>query len=185
MTVAEAILQTLAGAGVRTTFGLPGVHNLGFWEARGDRVPEIIGTRHEQTTVYAADGLARASGGLGVSLTTTGPGAANAVGAFGEAAASGSPVLLVSSDTSTRIARAGVVRGGLHESTDQGAIFGEPGQGDLSAAHRCGGGRGGCARRGGCDAVAARPCLCGRSDRPSGPARRVAASRRAAANGTG
>jgi thiamine pyrophosphate-dependent acetolactate synthase large subunit-like protein len=123
MTVAEAILQTLAGAGVRTTFGLPGVHNLGFWEARGDRVPEIIGTRHEQTTVYAADGLARASGGLGVSLTTTGPGAANAVGAFGEAAASGSPVLLVSSDTSTRIAGAGVVRGGLHESTDQGAIF--------------------------------------------------------------
>ena len=123
MTVAEAILQTLARAGVRTTFGLPGVHNLSFWEATGPGVPEIIGTRHEQTTVYAADGLARAGGGLGVSLTTTGPGVANAVGAFGEAAASGSPVLLISSDTSTRIARAGVVRGGLHESADQGAMF--------------------------------------------------------------
>lgn len=123
MTVAEAILRTLAGAGVRTTFGLPGVHNLAFWEAAGDGIPEIIGTRHEQTTVYAADGLARAGGGLGVSLTTTGPGAANAVGAFGEAAASGSPVLLIASDTSTRIARAGVVRGGLHESADQAAMF--------------------------------------------------------------
>ncbi len=123
MTVAEAILRTLAGAGVRTTFGLPGVHNLAFWEASGDELPEIIGTRHEQTTVYAADGLARSGGGLGVSLTTTGPGAANAVAAFGEAAASGSPVLLIASDTSTRIARPGVVRGALHESADQGAMF--------------------------------------------------------------
>lgn len=42
-----------------------------------------------ETTVYATDGLARAGGGLGVSLTTTGPGVANALGAFGEAAASG------------------------------------------------------------------------------------------------
>jgi len=123
-TVAEAILQTLATAGVRTTFGLPGVHNLAFWEAAATGLPEIIGTRHEQTTVYAADGLARAGGGLGVALVTTGPGAANAVGAFGEAAASGSPVLLIASDTSTRIARPGVVRGGLHESADQGAMFG-------------------------------------------------------------
>jgi thiamine pyrophosphate-dependent acetolactate synthase large subunit-like protein len=122
-TVATAILQTLAGAGVQTAFGLPGVHNLGFWEAEGGDVPEIVGTRHEQTTVYAADGMARAGGGLGVSLTTTGPGVANAAGAFGEAAVSGSPVLLVSSDTSTRIARPGVVRGGLHESSNQGAIF--------------------------------------------------------------
>jgi acetolactate synthase-1/2/3 large subunit len=123
MTVAEAILRTLTGAGVDTAFGLPGVHNLAFWEAVGAGIPEIIGTRHEQTTVYAADGMARAGGGLGVSLTTTGPGAANALAAFGEAAASGSPVLLIASDTSTRIARAGVVRGGLHESADQAAMF--------------------------------------------------------------
>jgi thiamine pyrophosphate-dependent acetolactate synthase large subunit-like protein len=118
---ASAILQTLAAAGVRTAFGLPGVHNLAFWAGEGPL--EIIGTRHEQTTVYAADGLARATGGLGVALTTTGPGAANAVAAFGEAAACGSPVLLVASDTSTAIARSGVVRGGLHESADQAALF--------------------------------------------------------------
>jgi thiamine pyrophosphate-dependent acetolactate synthase large subunit-like protein len=127
---ASAILQTLAAAGVRTAFGLPGVHNLSFWAADGPL--EIIGTRHEQTTVYAADGLARASGGLGVALTTTGPGAANAVAAFGEAAACGSPVLLVASDTSTAIARPGVVRGGLHESADQAALF----QALAKAVHR-------------------------------------------------
>lgn len=121
-TVAEAVLRTLANAGVRTVFGLPGVHNLAFWRVRGD-VPAIMGVRHEQTTVYAADGLARASGGLGVALTTTGPGAANAVAAFGEAAAAGSPVLLLASEISTAIAKQGVMRGALHESPDQAAIF--------------------------------------------------------------
>lgn len=122
-TVAGAVLDTLGAVGVRTAFGLPGVHNLAFWRVEGDGVPAIMGVRHEQTTVYAADGLARASGGLGVALTTTGPGAANAVGAFGEAAVSGSPVVLVASEISTALARAGVPRGVLHESKDQAGMF--------------------------------------------------------------
>jgi acetolactate synthase-1/2/3 large subunit len=121
-TVAQAVLRTLHNAGVRTAFGLPGVHNLAFWRATGD-VPTIMGVRHEQTTVYAADGLARAGGGLGVALTTTGPGAANAAGAFGEAAAAGSPVVLVASEIPTSIARPGVLRGALHETRDQAGIF--------------------------------------------------------------
>ena len=121
-TVARAVLDVLGGAGVDTVFGLPGVHNLAFWrDAVG--TPEIIVVRHEQTTVYAADGLARATGGLGAALTTTGPGAANAAGAFGEAAASGTPLVLIASEISTRLARPGVVRGVLHEARDQAAIF--------------------------------------------------------------
>ena len=51
----------------------------------------LVGVRHEQTAVYAADGYARATGRLGVALVTTGPGAANTLGATGEAMASGSP----------------------------------------------------------------------------------------------
>jgi thiamine pyrophosphate-dependent acetolactate synthase large subunit-like protein len=121
--VARRVLEALAGVGVRHVFGLPGVHNLAFWRETGADLPVIIGVRHEQTAVYAADGLARASGGLGAALTTTGPGAANAVGAFGEAASSGSPVLMVASEISTRLARPGVMRGVLHESRDQAAIF--------------------------------------------------------------
>lgn len=138
-TTAGAILDMLAAAGVRTVFGLPGVHNLAFWRETGPGRPRITGVRHEQTTVYAADGLARASGGLGVALTTTGPGAANAVGAFGEAWASGSPVLLIASEvpsawpggdaagggTDRGSAPPGMsqVRGLLHESPDQAALF--------------------------------------------------------------
>jgi acetolactate synthase-1/2/3 large subunit len=122
-TVARRVLEVLCDAGARTAFGLPGVHNLAFWREAGPGAPEIVVVRHEQTTVYAADGLARATGRLGVALTTTGPGAANAVGAFGEAAASHSPLVLVASEISTRLRRPGVVRGVLHESSDQAALF--------------------------------------------------------------
>ena len=108
--VARRILEAFAAAGVATAFGLPGVHNLSFWRETGPGLPRIVGVRHEQTAVYAADGLARRTGGLGVALTTTGPGAANATGAFGEAAASGSPVVLVASEVSTKVARPGVRR---------------------------------------------------------------------------
>ena len=76
-TVAGVILDLLWEAGVKTTFGIPGVHNLAFWDALGPNRPAIVGVRHEQTTAYAADGVARTTGSLGVALTTTGPGAAN------------------------------------------------------------------------------------------------------------
>src|ERR1700709_777510 len=122
-TVAGAVLDILGRAGVRTAFALPGVHNLQFWRDAGPEAPELMLVRHEQTTVYAADGWARSTGGLGVALTTTGPGAANAAGACGEAPACGTPVLMIASEISTKLARPGVVRGVLHESRDQAAIF--------------------------------------------------------------
>src|SRR5689334_5667880 len=122
-TVARAVLEVLHRAGVTTAFGLPGVHNLQLWRDAGEGTPELVVVRHEQTTVYAADGLARTGGGLGVALTTTGPGAANAVAAFGEAAAAGSPVLLVASEAPTALRRPGVVRGLLHEMADQASLF--------------------------------------------------------------
>ncbi len=78
----------------------PGVHNLPLWSGAGaGRRPRVVGVRHEQAAGYAADAAARATGRLGVALTTTGPGFANALAAFGEAFASRSPVLLVSSET--------------------------------------------------------------------------------------
>ena len=79
--------------------------------------------RHEQTAAYAADGYARASGRLGVALVTTGPGAANTLAAVGEAAASHSPVLVIATDVPSALRRPGVVRGLLHESRDQAALF--------------------------------------------------------------
>lgn len=88
---ADLAAEALAAADVRLVFGLPGVHNLALYRACHDAGIRIVGSRHEQATVYAADGLARATGSVGVALTTTGPGAANAVAATGEAWASGPP----------------------------------------------------------------------------------------------
>ncbi|MEI7550231.1 MAG: thiamine pyrophosphate-binding protein [Actinomycetes bacterium] len=121
-TLAQAILERLAAAGVTQVFGLPGVHNLAFWEASGE-IPTIVGVRHEQTAGYAADGLARVSGGLGVAITTTGPGAANVVAAFGESAVSHSKVIVLASEVSTALRKPGVSRGILHEMADQSALF--------------------------------------------------------------
>jgi len=122
-TGAEVVVATLARAGVRVCFGLPGVHNLALWEAlRGSGI-RLVGVRHEQAAAYAADGYARASGELGVALVTTGRGAANTLAAVGEAFAAGERVLVVATDIATTLRRPGVRLGVLHETADQAAMF--------------------------------------------------------------
>jgi thiamine pyrophosphate-dependent acetolactate synthase large subunit-like protein len=122
-TGAELLVAGLESAGVKVCFGLPGVHNLAAWKALDGSSIRLIGVRHEQTAVYAADGYARASGNVGVAITTTGPGAANTLGALGEAWASGSPVVVIATDIPSSIRRPGVHRGALHEASDQEAMF--------------------------------------------------------------
>src|SRR5215208_4981627 len=122
-TGAQLIVEALEGEGVEVAFGLPGVHNLALWEALRSSSIRLVGVRHEQAAAYAADGYARATGRLGVALTTTGPGAANTLGAVGEAWASRSPVLVIATDIAAALRRPGVHRGVLHECTDQAAMF--------------------------------------------------------------
>ena len=110
-TGAQVIVAQLEDAGVEVCFGLPGVHNLAIWKALGESPIRLVGVRHEQAAAYAADGYARATGRLGVALTTTGPGAANTLGAVGEAWASRSPVLVIATDIPTTLRRPGVYRG--------------------------------------------------------------------------
>jgi len=131
-TGARLIVDLLHERGVDVCFGLPGVHNLPLWEALRDSRIRLIGVRHEQAAAYAADGYARASGRLGVALTTTGPGAANTLGAVGEAWASRSPVLVIATDIPSSLRRPEVYRGVLHETTDQAAMFAPV----VKAAHR-------------------------------------------------
>ena len=116
-------MAALEAAGVEVAFGLPGVHNLALWRELNASPLRLVGVRHEQTAAYAADGYARASGRLGVALTTTGPGAANTLAAVGEAWASRQPVVVIATDIPTKARRAGVWRGTLHEATDQAAMF--------------------------------------------------------------
>jgi acetolactate synthase-1/2/3 large subunit len=131
-TGAQLIVERLERAGVEVAFGLPGVHNLALWEAVRESSIRLVGVRHEQAAAYAADGYARATGRLGVALTTTGPGAANTLGAVGEAWAARSPILVIATDIPAALRRPGVYRGVLHEATDQAAMF----RPVVKAAHR-------------------------------------------------
>src|SRR3954469_16688053 len=122
-TGAQVIVAELERAGVSVCFGLPGVHNLALWAALRSSSIRLVGVRHEQAAAYAADGYARATGELGVALTTTGPGAANTLGAVGEAWASRSPILVIATDIPSGLRRAGEYRGVLHETDGQSAMF--------------------------------------------------------------
>ena len=122
-TGAGSVVSTLEQLDVGLAFGLPGVHNLAIWKALSGSPIRLVGVRHEQTAVYAADGFARATGRLGVALVTTGPGAANALAATGEAMASSSPVLVIATEIPSTLRRDRVYRGVLHETRDQTAMF--------------------------------------------------------------
>ncbi len=123
MTGGEALVAALRALDVEVAFGLPGVHNLAAWRGFPGSGVRLVGVRHEQTAGYAADGWARATGRLGVALTTTGPGASNVVTAVGEAWASHSPLLVVATDVPTTVRRPGQYRGVLHETVDQAGFF--------------------------------------------------------------
>ena len=118
MTGGQALMRSLYREGVRVIFGLPGVQLYHALDALND-VPGIrfISTRHEQATVYMADGYARAGGGIGTALMVPGPGLLNAAAAISTAYSASSPVLVVSGQIERDLI--GADRGILHEVNDQ------------------------------------------------------------------
>lgn len=115
---ADAIVEALDALGVQDVFCVASVHNLPILDALHRRgTIRVINTRHEQGAVHAADGYARCSGRLGVAITSTGPGAANSMGALLEARFSGSPVLMLTGQVESRYLGQG--RGFLHEAESQ------------------------------------------------------------------
>ena len=93
---ADALVRTLAAAGVRKMFALSGNHVMPVFDAALDAGVDIIHVRHEAAAVHMADAWARLTGEVGVALVTGGPGHANAVSALYTALEAESPVLLLS-----------------------------------------------------------------------------------------
>ncbi|MFD0900624.1 thiamine pyrophosphate-binding protein [Actinomadura sediminis] len=112
----DLLVQVLREHGVTTVFGVVSVHNLPLVEAV-DRDLRFVAVRHEAAAVNAADAHARASGGLGCALTSTGTGAGNAAGALIEALTAGSRVLHVTGNIDSEYLGQG--RGVIHETKDQ------------------------------------------------------------------
>ena len=119
---ADGIVHALTEAGVSTIFGIPSIHNIGLYESLR-REPSIrhIVCRHETGATHMADGYARASGGLGVIISSTGPGAGFTVSALQEAWGSCSPVLMIT--TNIDAAKIGQGLGVLHELEEQTSLF--------------------------------------------------------------
>jgi acetolactate synthase-1/2/3 large subunit len=117
-TVGDLVAEFLTACGVTTVFGIASVHNIPMLDAIGRRnAVRFVMTRGELGGTHMADGYARASGGLGVMLSSTGPGAANAVGGLIEARFAGSPVLHITGQTSTRFVDREM--GTVHDPHDQ------------------------------------------------------------------
>jgi acetolactate synthase-1/2/3 large subunit len=112
----DLLVAVLRDAGVDTVFGVVSVHNLPLVEAVSRHL-RFVPVRHEASAVNAADGYARAGGGLGCALTSTGTGAGNAAGSLVEALAAGTSVLHVTGQV--ELAHLGSGRGFIHETKDQ------------------------------------------------------------------
>ena len=119
----QAVVDSLLSQGVSQSFGLISVHTVDIYDAlraAQDRIA-YVGGRHESAVVYMADGYSRASGKPGVCFTSTGPGAANSIGAMGEAYACSSAVLNITSNCESGLVDSG--RGALHEPRHQLDMF--------------------------------------------------------------
>jgi len=101
VTVADAIGSALAGAGVRTVFGLVGSGNFHLVNALTRAGATFIATRHEGAAITAADACARVSGLPGVVTVHQGPGLTNAMTGLAEAAKSRTPLLLLAPETAS------------------------------------------------------------------------------------
>lgn len=90
------MVKCLEEEGVSTIFGYPGGAILPFYDALrdSDKVRHVL-TAHEQGAAHAADGFARASGGVGVCCATSGPGATNLVTGLANAFLDSIPVVAI------------------------------------------------------------------------------------------
>ena len=122
MTGGEAVYQTLLAAGVEYVFGITSVHNIPIYDAiaSGGGI-KMIDVRHEQGALHAADGYSRATGKLGVAITSTGPGAANGMTGLFEAGFASSRVLMITGQVETW--HLGKGKGVLHEAGNQLAML--------------------------------------------------------------
>ncbi len=108
----DILVEVMREAGVDVAFGVISIHNLPLVEAV-DRDLRFVPVRHEAAAVNAADGYARASGGIGVAITSTGTGAGNAAGSMLEALTAQSRVLHVTGNINADLI--GEHRGAYHE----------------------------------------------------------------------
>jgi acetolactate synthase-1/2/3 large subunit len=119
LTGGQAIVESLKVQNVDTVFGIISIHTLDLFDALFDNQDgvQFIGGRLELGCCYMADGYSRATGKPGVLLTSTGPGAADSMGAMGEAYFCSSSVLQITTNVEQEFIGSGKLV--THETKDQ------------------------------------------------------------------
>jgi acetolactate synthase I/II/III large subunit len=102
-TGAQMIWECLMRQGVSTVFGYPGGAILPAYDAMTQYPIRHVLVRHEQGATHMADGYARASGGVGVAIATSGPGATNMVTGIATAMLDSSPIVCITGQVGSRL----------------------------------------------------------------------------------
>src|SRR6186997_1466566 len=94
-TGAQIVWECLVRQGVTDIFGYPGGAILPTYDAMLDHPIRHVLVRHEQGATHMADGYARASGKVGVCVSTSGPGATNLVTGIANAMMDSVPIVCI------------------------------------------------------------------------------------------
>ncbi|HEY1853369.1 MAG TPA: acetolactate synthase [Solirubrobacterales bacterium] len=89
------VAKALKSRGVENLFTLSGGHIFSIYDGCKAEGIGIVDVRHEQTAAFAAEGVAKATRGIGVAALTAGPGVTNGVSALAGAQANGSPICVL------------------------------------------------------------------------------------------
>jgi len=103
LTGAQILMEILKEEGVKTIFGFPGGAVIDIYDELAKTDIHHVLVRHEQGAVHAADGYARASGGVGVVLVTSGPGATNTVTGIASAYMDSIPIVIFTGQVPTQL----------------------------------------------------------------------------------
>ena len=98
---ADIVLKTLVEEGVDVIFGYPGANTLPLNDRMAGGPISHYLMRHEQAAAHAADGYARATGKVGVCLSTSGPGATNLVTGIATAYMDSTPLVAITAQVNS------------------------------------------------------------------------------------
>lgn len=103
ITGSEALLKALVAEGVDTIFGYPGGQAIPIYDSLYDYKDKLkhILVRHEQGATHAAQGYARVSGKVGVTIVTSGPGATNTITGIADAMMDSTPLVVITGQVSS------------------------------------------------------------------------------------
>src|SRR5258707_13743424 len=103
ITGAAILWECLEREGVEHVFGYPGGAILAAYDAlKHSKIHHIL-VRHEQGATHMADGFARAGGGVGVAVATSGPGATNMVTGIATAMLDSSPIVCITGQVGSKL----------------------------------------------------------------------------------